>query len=97
MAVFFGKPTTPFAHNSGSYPIINMSLKLVAAYCEELRTVVKSCIFNSARSETTTNAATFVENCDVVSAGDAFTSGHESGKTSANNNDSHCQTATDAA
>jgi hypothetical protein len=74
-----------------------MCLEFVAAYCEELRAVVKSCIFNSARSETTTNATTFVKDNYFVALRDAFASRHESGKTSADKNDSHCQTATAAA
>jgi hypothetical protein len=54
-----------------------------------LRAVVKSRVFDSPRSQTATDTTAFIENNYFVTTRNAFACCHESGKTSANNNDAH--------
>ena len=90
MSVFFGKTTTPFTHNSGSQPFINVFLELIAAHREELRTVIECRIFDASRSQTTADTTTLIKNGYVMTMRDTLACRHETGKTCANNNDAHC-------
>ena len=74
-----------------------MLLELVAAHSEELCAVIKCCIFDTSRGETTTNTTTFIKHGYVMTMRGALACCHETGKTGAYNNDAHGHTATAAA